>query len=762
MARTSVFALGHLLFLAPFLTPAQVLATSSSVPDVEFVVLRLDYRSYVIEGGYRFTQPFRRAVLPEGFIQAGNIHYRFHPPVDVGFTEMHSRLTGQLVARASSVWSGAGVWEFPTAPIEPVAGGGNAADPVARTYVRRFFGSTLRADTAWASARQAVPLEELAAAGPYEVVIFDHFYTMGAPDPATAEWIVIAFSRPPAPPDVGIVHAAWPFTHATRGVPLAAEATVYNFSDGPETFALRVEVRREGALVHARTVPVGPLASEASHVVTFDPVSPGAIGPHEWSFTLLTPPGAGWSDTFADNDALARGVQVVEDPVFRPVASLARPGPIPTAGEPVDLDGDGDLDLFQYGEEPVLWRRDAGGGYTNITGLTPFAFPPHPRLPVAEDFDGDGHPDLLVTYWESVPVLLRGDGAGAFVDVTAGAGLAGVTGYAQTVALDLEGDGDLDLIFNAQGQETVMINDGLGHFTDGTGASGLVDPSQTEDVAVGDVNDDGRPDVFLTNWNGPFRLFVNDGDGTFTPAPGPWTQTFGRQAMFLDADGDDRQDLLVMHQTRSWLYRNTGGLGFQDVSAAWGVNQPALGGDVADLDLDGLPEVLLTSVADGHVLLSSNGSSFVNETPLLANVDGRYALSYERPRLVDLNEDGLLDVYQQSAIYLHQGLGSEGPAWVDPPGGTAVAAAFPNPFSPPRQAITLRFRLADREPVTATVVDVRGRAVASLMSGVAGPGDVSLQWDGRDRDGRLMPAGIYFGSVAGRAGRSVTRIALLR
>ena len=749
-----------LLCWTSLLWPAQALGRPATVPDVEFLVLRLDYRSYQIEGGYRFSQPFRKTVLPDGFVQAGNVHYRQIPASDFGFTEIRSRLTGQQVARATTVWAGSGAWQFPSGPMEPIAGGGSAPDPIALTFVRRFGSSILKADSAWASARQAQPLEDLAATGAYEVVVFDHFYSVGLSNPATAEWIVIAFTRPAAPPDVGILSSSWPYTLVTRGVSTVAEATVYNFSDSPETFAVRLEVIRGGNVVHSSTVPAGTVASEASAVVPLAPFAAGLLESHQFSYQVVGPGGEPWTDTFADNDLLARTIGVVEEPVFRPVASYARPGPIPTDGEPLDLDGDGDLDLFQYGYDPVLWRRGPDGTYANITGLSPFVFPHHPRMPVAADFDGDAHPDLLVVYDSRAPVLLKGDGTGKFVDVTTPSGLAGVTGYFAVAVLDLEGDGDRDLIFQSLGQETVLANDGLGHFANVTASSGLVDPTQTLDVAVGDVNGDGRPDVFLTNWGGPFQLCVNDGDGTFTPAPGPWSQTYGRQALFLDADGDDRQDLFVMHESRSWLYRNLGGLSFVDVSAAWGVSQPGNGGVAGDLNDDGLPEVFLGSIS-GYTLLVNQGGSFADRTSLLVNVGGYYGLSFERPRFADINEDGLVDLYQRAAVYLSTGLDPP-PVSVDPPRGLASAVAFPNPFSRSRQAITLGFRLPARGPVTVSVVDLEGRIVRRLLAGEAGPGYTALQWDGRDDAGRTLPPGVYFCAIEGRGSRATSRFAMLR
>jgi hypothetical protein len=750
----ALFLLG--LCLASFARPVR--AETATVPNVAFVVLRLDYLTYTVKGGYTFSHPFRKVVLPESFTRVGDVDYYTQPAIDFGYSEIRSRLTGQLVVRASTVWAGAGHWEQPSTALLPMALGGTAADPSSRIVL---WGNTLRADTAWASARQAQALEPLAATGNYEVVMFRHYYTVGVTDPNTAEWVVIAFTRPPAPPDVGVTHVAWPYGVVPTGVATVGEATVTNFSDDTQSLWLQLRIDRLGTPVYTSTMPVGSLAADASRVITLDPYIPDAPGTLTFAFSLVSPPGTPWTDTFADNDVLAPAIEAVNDAVFRPVASLSRPGPIPTQCYPVDFDGDGDLDLVQYAYQPKLLRRNSSGTYDDVTGLTPVALQPYPRFAVAEDFDRDGHPDLLLVTFDQPLMLLHGDGTGAFSDMTAAAGLSGVNGSLMVAVLDLEGDGDPDLIAQSYGQDPVLANDGHGHFSNVTAASGLVAPEMTLDLAVGDVNGDGHPDVFVTNWGSPSRLFVNDGDGTFTLAPGPWPQTYGRQVLFLDADGDGRQDIMFLYDSQWWLYRNLGGLAFTDVTSAWGNNRQAFGGAAADLNGDGLPEVLLTSI-NGYSLLSSQGNAFVDRTSRLANVDGAYALSYEAPQFVDLNEDGLLDVDQMSAVYLNAGGSLDPPASVGPSPAPGSVATFPNPFSPALRPVTVRFAMAVAGPVRVSIWDVRGRRVRTLLDGVVGAGSRSLTWDGRDDAGRAVASGIYFCTIEANGNHSKSRLALLR
>lgn len=749
--------LGAALITAVVPTPAR-----ATVPNVDFVVLRLDYRTYTVKGGYSFSQPFRKSLLPESFVRVGDVDYHQQGAGDFGYTEIRSRLTGQIVARASTVWAGTGQWELPSSPLAPMALGGTAGDPTTLDRVLLFGSSILRADSAWASARQAQALEALAATGSYEVVVFNHFYTVGMSNPYTAEWIVVAFTRPPAPPDVGITHAQWPYSEIALGIASKGEATVTNFADGSQSLWLQMRIEQLGQTILTSTMPVSGLAADASRVVRMDPYIPDAAGPLTFSFSLVSAPGVPWADTFGDNDALARPIQVVNDAVFRPVASTRRPGPIPLQCEPLDLDGDGDLDMFRYEYQPQILRRNADGTYTDITAQAP-ALPHWPRLALARDFDGDTHPDLLLVTYDQPLMLLHGDGAGGFTDVTAAAGLSGINGKFSGAVLDLEKDGDPDLIIGSYSQDRVLTNDGHGHFTDVTSSSGLVAPEQTLDVAAGDINGDGYPDVFVTNWGSPSKLFVNDGDGTFTLVSGPWgTQSYGRQVLFLDADGDGRQDILFLDEypSNSWFYRNLGGLVFGDVSVAWGINQKAFSGAAADVNGDGLPEVVMASV-DGYAMLSSNGSTFVDRTSRLVNIDGAYPLGYEGTRIVDLEGDGLLDIYSQSAVYLNSGGSLDDPASVDPTPTPGVVFTYPNPFSPSRRPATIAFGLAAPGPVHVAIWDLRGRRVRTLLDGRAETGRRTVTWDGRDDSGRSLAAGIYFCTVEANGTRSRSRLALV-
>ena len=203
------------------------------------------------------------------------------------------------------------------------------------------------------------------------------------------------------------------------------------------------------------------------------------------------------------------------------------------------------------------------------------------------DFDADGLPDLYVCNYakwslktnkycgdrsrniriycspRTVPperdVLFRNRGDGTFQDVTAQVGLASRAGRGQgVVAADLNDDGSIDLYLgNDQNANSLFLNDGQGRFRDATETSGVAYDHQGHSQAgmgvdAGDLNGDGRTDLFVTNFRREHNAYYeNSGDGIFQErsysrglAAGslPWV---GWGTVFADFDLDGWRDVLV-------------------------------------------------------------------------------------------------------------------------------------------------------------------------------------------------------------------------
>jgi hypothetical protein len=226
---------------------------------------------------------------------------------------------------------------------------------------------------------------------------------------------------------------------------------------------------------------------------------------------------------------------------------------------------------------------------------------------------------------------------------------------------DYNGDGRPDIFF-ANGADLATLkkndpkysnrlfrNDGNGVFTDVTAAAGLKGTGFDVGVAVGDYNNDGHPDLFVTGVHGN-TLYRNNGDGTFTdvtrkagldqwndPEYGPlWAVA----AAWVDVNNDGLLDLFVVNYV-SWTYSdkplcmvdtvseychprfykplpdqlfiNQGDGTFKDESKEWGIRShpgKGMGVGVADYDLDGRPDLFVTNDAGYDFLFHNLGDKF--------------------------------------------------------------------------------------------------------------------------------------------------------
>src|SRR5579872_582248 len=131
------------------------------------------------------------------------------------------------------------------------------------------------------------------------------------------------------------------------------------------------------------------------------------------------------------------------------------------------------------------------------------------------DFNADGFPDLVLETHTSTEALglyfLRGQGDGTFA-----APVQVFSGCCANVANgDVNGDGKLDLIFGAVGEEWVLLGRGDGTFGDLQRSPA---PGSPRAPLVVDVNGDGKPDLALADQAGGVSILLGNGDGTFATA----------------------------------------------------------------------------------------------------------------------------------------------------------------------------------------------------------------------------------------------------
>jgi hypothetical protein len=263
------------------------------------------------------------------------------------------------------------------------------------------------------------------------------------------------------------------------------------------------------------------------------------------------------------------------------------------------------------------------------------------------------------------------------VDVTAASGLDfrhNNGAYGGTLLPETLGAGCAFIDYDADGWQDILLVNGMdwpghkrqrstlklyrnnrnGTFTDVTRAAGLDVEMYGMGVAVGDFNNDGFPDLFIT-CVGQSRLFRNTGKGRFvdvTRASGlGGREAFSTSAMWVDVDRDGLLDLFVCNYVRwspehdvfcsvdgkrksyctpeayrgetCWLFRNRGNGTFEDVTATCGIfdsSSKSLGVALIDHDQDGWPDIFVANDTQPNKLYRNQRNGTFKDVALEAGV----------------------------------------------------------------------------------------------------------------------------------------------
>jgi hypothetical protein len=191
-----------------------------------------------------------------------------------------------------------------------------------------------------------------------------------------------------------------------------------------------------------------------------------------------------------------------------------------------DMDNDGheDLVVVRHMAPLKFFHNQGDGTFVDRSQEMGFDFEGPFASACLLDYDRDGYLDLYLGAYgnaaEEIPrifffatngdanMLLRNEGGRRFVDVSEQSG-TGDTGWTLAVAAaDYDGDGDADLISaNDFGRKNLYRNNGDGTFSDVAKEAGVLDFSGGMGVAFGDVNNDGRLDIYTSNINSNQRWY---------------------------------------------------------------------------------------------------------------------------------------------------------------------------------------------------------------------------------------------------------------
>ncbi len=377
-----------------------------------------------------------------------------------------------------------------------------------------------------------------------------------------------------------------------------------------------------------------------------------------------------------------------------------------------DYDGDGWVDILLINSRDwvpgarkshaALYRNNHNGTFTDVTAGSGLDVSIYGLGVAVADYDNDGREDVYITALEG-DRLFHNEGHGKFRDVTKQSGIANAHFGTSAAWLDYDRDGKADLFVanyvnwtekgdlwcsldgatksyctpeSYKGNSSKLYHNlGNGRFEDVTAKAGLGDPtSKSLGVAVIDFDNDGWPDLFVTNDTQPNKLYRNNRNGTFTEEAISAGVAFGedgvaRGAMgvdFADYDRCGREHLLVGNFSNQMLglYHNEGNSLFVDEAPQSAVGRSSLltlafGVFFFDYDLDGHPDIL---AANGHIdeeIGRVQPKIQYKQSPLLFHNNGKgkfedvskaVGTEFQRPIVArgaayaDFDHDGDLDV----------------------------------------------------------------------------------------------------------------------
>ena len=365
----------------------------------------------------------------------------------------------------------------------------------------------------------------------------------------------------------------------------------------------------------ATTTTLTPSGSAGNYTLTATVTGQGAAAP-TGTVSFL--------DTTSSNAVLGTGTLGKDNPTI----SWGNPqspavGQDPDAIAVGDLNGDGipDLAVVNYYAGTVTILLGKGDGTFAATASSP-ATGSYPQAIVVGDFNRDGKLDLAVANSNSNNLtVLLGNGDGTFT-ATPDNPATGSEPVAIGVG-DFNGDGNLDLAVVNGGSSTITVELGNGDGTFTPSPLSAQTGTQPRSLVIGDFNGDGILDLaMLTNYSGSIGLLIGNGDGSFAPA-NPISLSSTNYSNILvggDFNQDGRFDLALIEGSAdsSQTFLGNGDGTFTAAPATSTSLMNAANAAVADLNGDGIPDLVETNSYQGGVLFGNGDGTFAAPVTLSA------------------------------------------------------------------------------------------------------------------------------------------------
>jgi hypothetical protein len=321
-----------------------------------------------------------------------------------------------------------------------------------------------------------------------------------------------------------------------------------------------------------------------------------------------------------------------------------------------DVDGDGIRDVVVNGQYPYVARGKGNGTFHPPTSFT---LPFNATSLRLADLSGDGKTDIVFrapsSSVGSIDILqATNDGAGGFGTPQTLVTLTNANVINQFDLVDLNGDNKRDLIgVTTSGYEVKVLLRGTSSFGAPSTYAALNSNTSLQQMAIGDLSGDNRPDIVVVNGSSRMAVLLNGGTGTFGAPIMYTTPPYAGALAIVDADEDGKLDVVVgsapqLGKTQITLLRNKGA-GSLDTATTFAVGDgyPPNFVRSADVNGDGHADIGVAAQGDSDVeiLLGTGTGQFAAPQVLLAGQIQTFALA-------DLQPDGRADAILVIGAYV--------------------------------------------------------------------------------------------------------------
>jgi signal transduction histidine kinase len=288
------------------------------------------------------------------------------------------------------------------------------------------------------------------------------------------------------------------------------------------------------------------------------------------------------------------------------------------------------------------------------------------------DINNDGMRDIIIAGWgESTRIYLQ-QKDGYFDDITQTSGLQLPIDGNGAFWADVNLDGYLDIFITDEHHANhLYLGDGRGNFQNVSENWGITGQETSQGATFSDIDLDGYPDLYVCNWFAPDILYRNINGDRFEAAqleiPHLQRPLNSNGVVFSDIDNDGDPDLLVTDRDgQSSLYQNnmetvTTRMKFEDMSEKVGLRLPGetYGSIITDFNNDGKKDIWISTIGPNYLFLQKESLNFKiafeNKPPAGSGIQ-YYSTG---AACADLDRDGDLDLFvsnkdTNSLIYLNQ------------------------------------------------------------------------------------------------------------